>query len=288
MSRKYKAAMDKITASDELKAKIIAASDKVRVKEKQKFARTAVFRMRYAAGIAACAAALCISFSINKIGYEKPPIRETVVKNDKNTENNVEPPQNDNTFTPPVSEEQPPAKGNLQEEKSKPQESTDGKKQPLPPSDEAINPPQEELPKKEGGQESKPPVMGAKPFEEIQDIEALRAQAGYNFRIPKYIPEGYELKNMGILFGELIQLRYENAEDEIIYRTQKSAEDISGDYNTYETVETENVSGTEVTVRRNGDIVGSAIWYDEDAYSITSEKGISKDDVLKMVTSVAE
>ncbi len=70
--------------------------------------------------------------------------------------------------------------------------------------------------------------------------------------------------------------------------TAKSAEDISGDYNTYETVETENVSGTEVTVRRNGDIVGSAIWYDEDAYSITSEKGISKDDVLKMVTSVAE
>lgn len=79
-----------------------------------------------------------------------------------------------------------------------------------------------------------------------------------------------------------------NGKNEITYRTTKGAEDISGDYNTYETVETENVSGTEVTVRRNGDIVGSAIWYDEDAYSITSEKGISKDDVLKMVTSVAE
>ena len=61
MSEKYKSAMDKITASDELKARIIKAAE-----EKTKPASKKIFYIRYAAGLAACIAIAITGYGIFK------------------------------------------------------------------------------------------------------------------------------------------------------------------------------------------------------------------------------
>lgn len=132
-------------------------------------------------------------------------------------------------------------------------------------------------------------LSSALPPTETADIEELRRLAGYAFKMPTYVTEGYKIDSTTLILGELIQISYRSAEDaEINYRTEKGSGDISGDYNVYDTSEELQVGGNTVTVKGIGGKYYLAIWEDgESTYSLGMSEGADKAEMLKIIDSVA-
>lgn len=124
----------------------------------------------------------------------------------------------------------------------------------------------------------------------ISSVEDIENIVGYPVKTPHYMPDGYELESMGVTAGNTVQMSYTAPDDEITYRTEKNdsgeERDISGNYEEYETVSTENINGNDVTVKSSGDSYYNAVWNDENSYSIDSSNGIEKSDMVKIIESV--
>lgn len=122
--------------------------------------------------------------------------------------------------------------------------------------------------------------------EENTDIDSIRMEVGYDFTLPDYMPSGYEFDNASLLFGELVQIVYTDGENKIMYRIEDCDEDISGDYNIYETVETVDMGGVAVTVREDGGKCRSAVWNDGKAHALWLDEGFDRAEIEKIVCSI--
>ena len=126
------------------------------------------------------------------------------------------------------------------------------------------------------------------PFVEYKTVEEAMNAVKFTAEIPSYIPEGYKLDNISVMSGEMLQLIYKNGEDEICFRTEKTAEDISGDYNEYKNNTVKKINGIEAKLRGNENIAG-ALWQNGDtAYSIYANKEISETEITKIAESVKD
>lgn len=119
------------------------------------------------------------------------------------------------------------------------------------------------------------------------DMKAIRKQLGYDFKTPRYIPEGYRLTSADLLFGSLVEISYQSSQDTILYRTEKTAQDIGGDYTEYAVTTTEQINDCTATLKGNDDTFHSATWNDADtAYSLSSDSGLIKDTIVSIIESV--
>ena len=79
-----------------------------------------------------------------------------------------------------------------------------------------------------------------------------------------------------------------NGDETARLRKSLGTDDISGDYNNYETISpavTDN--GTEVTLKGNDDLVYVATWLDGDyTYSLSIKNGAASEKVLNIVSSI--
>lgn len=275
MSEKYKSAMDKITASDELKARIIKATE-----EKTKPASKKIFYIRYAAGLAACIAIAVTGYGIfkkpNTITPDviTPPV--AVAKPDETPDD----PKPDSQ-KPPVSENLPA--------KNSPEKTTEPPAEP-PKAEPPVEPdtPAAEVPS--DIEESTPTggmVAAGNGASDCADVDEINAQLGYKIKAPSYIPEGYVFESASLLFGTLADIRFESGDNSIIFRTEKTTEDINGDYNVYEGEFTENINGSEVTFRGNGGKISNFSWSDgENAYVLYCDAAISPEEAVRIAENV--
>ena len=102
-----------------------------------------------------------------------------------------------------------------------------------PDSSENSAPPQSHAPDipPEGDEEletgvATPPQSSDYAFDD-DGIGKLRAELGYDFSVPHYIPDGYAAESADLLFGSLVQLTYTSGEDKLTFRTDKYDGDIS-------------------------------------------------------------
>ena len=296
MSDKYRKSMDRISVSDELNARILTEADK-KINSK-KTRRLPVFYIRCAAACAMCAA-LCITvFNIadrrSQMGIvPTQTLSPQTTAAPKPTPQNTQPadtaPENSYKISsvPQIKTAQPtpettfsplPASGENDSKAEKP-EST-----PNPP--ESVSPSAPSAGEEGETLENSGPVALPPSAEIENDVDKIRDEVGYEFKVPSYLPEGYELSEASLLFGTLIQLRYESDENSILFRTEKTAEDISGDYSIYETVEKESIKGNDVTLRANGEIYYSAVWISDDAYSLYAPCGLAKEELVKIIENI--
>ncbi len=120
----------------------------------------------------------------------------------------------------------------------------------------------------------------------MESVADMRNLVGYDFKMPTDLPDGYVLEDASLVFG-IIQLSYESADDTITYRTQKTDEDISGDYNVYASEKSETIGSYTVTVKGDGeDACHTAVWNDGEAFSLMSSQGIAHDAMVQMIESV--
>lgn len=127
------------------------------------------------------------------------------------------------------------------------------------------------------------------PWTEYKSVDEAKKAVNFEAPVPTKVTDGYKLDYISTLDGELLQIVYRNAEDkQISYRTAKGSEDISGDYNVYDTSEELQVGGNTVTVKGIGGKYYLAIWEDgESAYSLGMSAGADKAEMLKIIGSVA-
>ncbi len=125
------------------------------------------------------------------------------------------------------------------------------------------------------------------PFTEYKSVEDAKAAVSFDAVLPTKLPDGYKLASASTMGNDLLQVFYEKGESEIIYRVAVGGDDISGDYNVYDTIENEKIKDSKVELRGNETKCSSAVWSDvESAYSVNSEKGIEKAEMTKIIESV--
>lgn len=335
MSEKYRCAVDRITASEELKNKIMAAaSERIEEKKKEKVKpkHTAVFYIKNITAYAACFV-LCIGIAavINK--YSKGSMSVYVQQNnivsksektdDKKVEENKDNKDNKDNIGDNKDNLNPPGKNEnggavisdntavknndtTKENKAKNgvyQQSGPDKEPEIKNETDIKAPEQSGFENENGGAGANAPAsvppkddedmvfMPSNPIEQIRDIGEAREKAGYDFKAPEYLPEGYGLEQISIIGESLIQITYENEEASITYRTQKIADendicDISGDYNVYENEEEVLIKDEKVFLSGKSDLFFKATYTDgESAYSISSFEGLTKEEFIKIIES---
>ena len=307
MSKQYKKAMDKIVLSDSLKEKII--SDMVSADKKQKFKNsdTKIFYLRTFAGAAACFALLLGGFSVMKNYFpinplQKPSTPQTEIykpsenptgkdenkpSDEKNTPSDVQKPSGRTDLTTP--EENLPTQSDIKgnTEISAPADEPTGENPPFlqSPGGEGEQNPSDEN-EQNPSDEYAPPTLGGNPYEEISDIQELEKKLGYAVNAPSYLPSGYKLDSISLIFGTLADITYSNGKNEIVFRAAKGSDDISGDCNVYKNTKTVSVNGTDAKYRENGETSGAVWTKDGLTFSVYADTVISEKDASDIIASV--
>lgn len=123
--------------------------------------------------------------------------------------------------------------------------------------------------------------------ETIADAEKL---AGFTVILPKTIPDGYTQETIEAVKDDMIQIVYENDENQITFRQSKGNDDISGIHTEYKENNTLTIGNLKVTVKGNGGKVNVATWASgEYAFSISANpdgKGLDNQEINNMISSM--
>ena len=106
------------------------------------------------------------------------------------------------------------------------------------------------------------------PWKDWDSMEEAETAVGFSFALPEVIADRYTATVFRTLNNELMEVLYRDADFEICVRKQKGeGQDISGDYNQYDTCTEEKIQGG--TIIRYGNANNNA------AKQIISYKGFS-------------
>lgn len=135
----------------------------------------------------------------------------------------------------------------------------------------------------------------ADPFTDYDSLEEAEKATGFDITLPD-APEGYSsVSYRADSEGKLIEVIYsdkalsdDSAKEGYRVRKAEGSSDVSGDYNEYSNVETEDISGNSVTIKGEGDTVYLATWTSGNySYSVSfAADGFSKADVEKIVAAI--
>jgi len=137
-----------------------------------------------------------------------------------------------------------------------------------------------------GAESSKQEVQIPNPFVECSTIKEAEKCAGFSITVPEEIT-GFEQKRISAVENDLIQLDYENdQEEQICIRKGTGVDDISGDYNEYSNVRTVTIDGRTVTFKGEDDQIMTAVWKNADfAYAVCCT-GMSEEDVTSIIKNI--
>lgn len=121
-----------------------------------------------------------------------------------------------------------------------------------------------------------------------QEYKTLdEAEKALNLKISplKTLTNGFKVENVSVISNKMIQVDYNNGNNNMIFRAGKSTDNISGDYNTYQVKNTVKVNGIDVTLEGNkNEEYNLATWKKDDiSYSISTEDGINEKTMLDMI-----
>ena len=123
----------------------------------------------------------------------------------------------------------------------------------------------------------------ANPLEEYgcnaDSLAAAEEAVGFTLTVPGDIT----VENYIVINGTLLEVRFDGG----YLRKEAGSDDISGDYNVYDTEKTVTANGREITLKGNGDQIHLAIWTDGGyTYCVGISDGISEAGMLNYVNAV--
>ena len=108
----------------------------------------------------------------------------------------------------------------------------------------------------------------ANPWSDWSSIEEAEEEVGFSFELPDVIADKFTADKIRTMNKEMLEVVYCNEDLEICVRKKKGEEqDISGDYNQYETCEEKDYNGITVTSYYNSDNDASKQTFSYDGYS---------------------
>lgn len=130
------------------------------------------------------------------------------------------------------------------------------------------------------------------PWSDYDTLADAEKAAGFSLVLPADIFDGkeaaYRVLDADKPTLEVILFNGEG-EEEMRIRKAQVDEDISGDYNVYETVKTAQVNGNTVTLSGAGDTVSLAVWSRAtgERYSVSASVPVSEETMLSLVAAVS-
>ena len=134
-------------------------------------------------------------------------------------------------------------------------------------------------------------VAIANPWSDWNCIEEAESVIGFSFGLPEVIAGSYTAQSFRTLNNDLIQVVYRDEGFEVCVRKQKGeGQDISGDYNKYETCTVEKHNGGSITSYHNfnNDAVKQLISYKGYSWSLVAPKGYWGDSNWDFVSLILE
>lgn len=130
----------------------------------------------------------------------------------------------------------------------------------------------------------------ANPYTEYDTVEEAAANTGFDINVPDSI-SNYDNKFIQVLTDEgsekMIEVVYQNDEDQIRIRKAAGTEDISGNYDTYNQSTALTVEDTEISIKGNDGTVNLATWTDgEYTYSVYTSAGMTADEIADFVAEM--
>ncbi len=141
----------------------------------------------------------------------------------------------------------------------------------------------------DSGKESR--MMIANPWKDSDSLDEAVEDAGFDIRIPESL-KGYSQKFFRSIKGDMLEIIYCDSESIEGFRIRKAhgTEDISGDYNTYETDKDLTINDMRVKLKKNGDDVFAATWTKDDfSFAITVDEAqhFTEDDISKLIQEIS-
>lgn len=135
-----------------------------------------------------------------------------------------------------------------------------------------------------------PNVQPPNPFTEHGTLADAEKEVGFTFNVPDAIQGFSERVYRTDKENGMLEVIFQNGDEEIRFRKAADDGDVSGDYNTYSETETVEVDGAAVTMKGADGKVNLAVWSTDDyAYSIICTTAVDKvtmTDYVKTVNTV--
>lgn len=127
------------------------------------------------------------------------------------------------------------------------------------------------------------------PWSEWTSIEEAEAAVGFSFGLPAVVAESYNAVEFRTMNNEMIEIVYRDEDFEVCVRKQKGEDqDISGDYNEYETCTEEIRNGASITSCSNSgnSAVKQVISYEGYSWSLVAPNGYWGDSSADFVNGI--
>lgn len=125
--------------------------------------------------------------------------------------------------------------------------------------------------------------LGGFMTEEYSSLDELSEFLNYDLKTPQYLPKGYDRGSIYLMFDTLVEINYVSDDDVICFRTENSNINVSGDYTEYKVIEKIKDN---FTIKGDGDKYYLAELNGENSYSVHSQKGLDKAELIKIVESI--
>ena len=130
-------------------------------------------------------------------------------------------------------------------------------------------------------------VQSGNPYAEYDTLEEAENTIGFEISVPDSYGECTE-PYYAVIEGKILEVQYYNGDDRgMIISKSRGSEDISGDFNEYNTVTETEVNGNTVTIKGNGDEFSLALWVSGDySYSVSVSSGISENALKEIIEKI--
>ena len=130
-------------------------------------------------------------------------------------------------------------------------------------------------------------VQSGNPYAEYDTLEEAENTIGFEISVPDSYG-GYTEPYYAVIEGKILEVQYYNGDDRgMIISKSRRSEDISGDFNEYNTVTETEVNGNTVTIKGNGDEFSLALWVSGDySYSVSVSSGISESALKEIIEKI--
>lgn len=125
------------------------------------------------------------------------------------------------------------------------------------------------------------------PFTKHKTIDEAKKAISFDAKLPTAMPKGYSLSYIATMSDNLIELVYSNGGKKITYRTALGDEDISGDYNVYQSEKQFKAGDYNVKYKSNGETSNATWTKDSVSYSLLANFELSENDVSDIINTIA-
>ena len=124
------------------------------------------------------------------------------------------------------------------------------------------------------------------PFVDYETMAQAADKCGFSLSLPQQL-DVYSDRTIQVADNGMLQVIADCENDSVLVRKAPGSDDISGDYNEYAEVKTEQINGAEVTLKGSGGLVYTCVWTTGGySYSISVDGGLPAETMAEIIGGI--